>query len=109
MADGTAIAYDVYTPAGTAPAGGWPGVVVLHGLGGSKESVAPIAQIFAAHGFAALAYSARGSGTSTGTPELAGRSETSDEPAMESFFAGLPQVSDSKIGAWGISYGGGQT
>ncbi len=81
---------------------------MLHGLGGSKDEVAPVAQILAAHGYAALAYSDRGSGTSTGDLELAGPNEISDERAMESFFAGLPQVSDTQIGAWGISYGGGQ-
>ena len=108
MSDGTSIAYDLYRPSGAVPAGGWPGVLVLHGLGGSKDEVAPVAQIFAAHGYAALAYSDRGSGTSTGDLELAGPKETSDERAMESFFAGLPQVSNSKIGAWGVSYGGGQ-
>jgi esterase/lipase len=108
MADGTVIAYDLYLPDGAMPAGGWPGVVVLHGLGGSKDEVAPVAQVFASHGYAALAYSDRGSGTSTGNLELAGPNETSDERALESFFAGLPQVSDTAIGAWGISYGGGQ-
>lgn len=108
MADGTVIAYDLYLPDGTMPAGGWPGVVVLHGLGGSKDDVAPVAQVFASQGYAALAYSDRGSGTSTGSLELAGPNETSDERALESFFAGLPQVSDTKVGAWGISYGGGQ-
>ncbi len=108
MSDGTSIAYDLYRPAGAPPAGGWPGVLVLHGLGGSKDEVAPVAQILAAHGYAALAYSDRGSGTSTGELELAGPKETSDERAMELFFARLPQVSDTKIGAWGVSYGGGQ-
>jgi predicted acyl esterase len=108
MADGTSIAYDLYLPDGAAPAGGWPGVVVMHGLGGSKEDMAPVAQAFVSHGYAALAYSDRGSGTSTGNLELAGPTETSDERALESFFADLPQVSDTKIGAWGISYGGGQ-
>jgi esterase/lipase len=108
MADGTSIAYDLYVPEGAAPAGGWPGVVVLHGLGGSKDDMAPVAAIFVSHGYAALAYSDRGSGTSTGNLELAGPSETSDERSMEAYFAGLPQVSDSRIGAWGISYGGGQ-
>src|SRR5438874_5363071 len=86
MADGTSIAYDLYEPDGTAPAAGWPGVVVLHGLGGSKDDMAPIAQIFVSHGYAALAYSARGQGTSTGNLELAGPDETADERAMESFF-----------------------
>jgi ABC-2 type transport system ATP-binding protein len=108
MADGTSIAYDLYEPDGTAPAGGWPGVVVLHGLGGSKDEMAPIATILAAHGYAALAYSARGQGTSTGDLELAGPNEVSDERALEAFFAGLPEVSNTDIGVWGISYGGGQ-
>jgi fermentation-respiration switch protein FrsA (DUF1100 family) len=108
MSDGTQLAYDLYEPDGTPPAGGWPGVVVLHGLGGSKDSMAPIATVFVSHGYAVLAYSARGSGTSTGNLELAGPNETSDERAMRDFLAGLPEVSDTRIGAWGISYGGGQ-
>jgi esterase/lipase len=109
MADGTSIAYDLYEPDGAAPAGGWPGVVVLHGLGQSKDDMGPIAQVFVSHGYATLAYSARGSGTSTGSLELAGPSETSDERAMLTFFESLPEVSDAQVGAWGISYGGGET
>jgi esterase/lipase len=109
MTDGTSIAYDLYLPDGAAPAGGWPGIVVLHGLGGSKDSMGLIAQVFVTHGYAALAYSARGHGTSTGDIELAGPKETSDERALVAWFTGLPQVSDTQVGAWGISYGGGQT
>ena len=109
MADGTQIAYDLYEPDGTAPAGGWPAVVVLHGLGGSKDSVAAIAQVFAAHGYAALAYSSRGHATSTGDVELAGPNEISDERAIVGYLTGLPEVSNTNVGAWGISYGGGQT
>jgi dienelactone hydrolase len=109
MSDGTSIAYDLYLPSTAMPAGGWPGVVVLHGLGGSKDSVAPVAQVFVSHAYAALAYTSRGHGTSTGNVELAGPNEISDERAMVAFFTGLPQVSDTQVGAWGISYGGGQT
>lgn len=108
MSDGTSIAYDLYLPDGAAPAGGWPGVIALHGLGGSKDDMAPIASVFVSQGYAVLAYSARGEGTSTGDLGLAGPDEISDERAMFSFFAGLPQVSDTQIGVWGISYGGGQ-
>ncbi|HST16186.1 MAG TPA: CocE/NonD family hydrolase [Gaiellaceae bacterium] len=108
MADGTRIAYDLYEPDGAAPATGWPGVVVLHGLGGTKDAMAPIASYFASNGYAALAYSARGNGTSTGNVGLAGPDEVSDERAMLAFFEGLPEVSDNAVGAWGISYGGGQ-
>src|SRR3954453_22990442 len=109
MQDGPSIAYDLYEPDGKAPAGGWPGVVVRHGLGRTKGSLASIAQVFVSRGYAAVAYTARGHGTSTGNVELAGPSELSDEIAMNAFFRGLPEVSDANVGAWGISYGGGQT
>lgn len=108
MSDGVPLAYDLYLPDGTAPVTGWPGVVVMHGLGGSKDDVAAVAGAFAKAGYAALAYTARGEGTSGGDLTLAGPREIEDERAMESFFAGLPQVSDTQIGAWGVSYGGGQ-
>jgi esterase/lipase len=109
MTDGVAIAYDLYEPDGTAPAGGWPGVVVMHGLGGSKDDMAAVASVFASHSYAVLAYTDRGHGTSGGVAGLAGPDDIATERAMESFLAGLPEVSNTQIGAWGISYGGGQT
>ena len=109
MTDGVAIAYDLYEPDGAAPAGGWPGVIVMHGLGGSKDSMASVATVFVSQGYAVLAYTDRGHGTSGGDAGLAGPDDISTEQAMFSFFAGLPEVSDTQIGAWGISYGGGQT
>jgi esterase/lipase len=108
MSDGVPIAYDLYEPDGTAPVGGWPGVVVMHGLGGTKDDMAAIAEVFAAHGYAALAYSDRGSGTSGGVVDLAGPDDIATERAMFDSFRARPEVSDAKIGAWGISYGGGQ-
>ena len=108
MSDGVKIAYDLYEPDGTAPTGGWPGVVVLHGLGGSKDDMAIVAQTFASRGYAALAYTARGHGTSQGDVELAGPNDIATEQTMYEFFRGLPEVSDTAIGVWGISYGGGQ-
>jgi esterase/lipase len=109
MSDGTSIAYDLYEPDGAPPAGGWPGVIVLHGLGGSKDDMGSVAAAFVSHGYAALAYTSRGHGTSGGVVALAGPDDLTTEQAMFSFFAGLPEVSDTQIGAWGISYGGGQT
>src|ERR1700760_229301 len=75
MDDGAVLAYDLYLPDGTAPVTGWPGVVVMHGLGGSKDSVADTAAAFANDGWAVLAYSSRGQGTSTGDLTLAGPRE----------------------------------
>jgi esterase/lipase len=71
--------------------------------------MATVADVFVSHGYAVLAYTDRGHGTSGGDAGLAGPDDISTEQAMFSFFAGLPEVSDTQIGAWGISYGGGQT
>src|SRR3954451_15795007 len=71
--------------------------------------MAPIAGVFAAKGYAAVAYTARGHGTSGGDVGLAGPEDIATERSMESWFAGLPEVSNTQIGAWGISYGGGET
>ncbi|MDX6414175.1 MAG: hypothetical protein QOH23_1585 [Gaiellaceae bacterium] len=109
MSDGVAIAYDLYEPSGAAPAAGWPGVVVMHGLGGSKDDMGLVATAFASHDYAVLAYTDRGHGTSGGVAGLAGPDDIATERAMESFFAARAEVSDTQIGAWGISYGGGQT
>jgi alpha-beta hydrolase superfamily lysophospholipase len=108
MDDGVALAYDLYEPALAVPAGGWPGVIVLHGLGGSKDSMGLVAGYFADRGYAVLAYTARGHGTSGGNVELAGPREVADERAIFDWFRSLPEVSDAKIGGWGVSYGGGQ-
>jgi predicted acyl esterase len=108
MDDGVAIAYDLYEPDGAAPAGGWPGLVVLHGLGGTKDSMATVAGFFADRGYATVAYTARGHGTSGGNVELAGPRETADERALVEWFRALPEVNDTYVGVWGISYGGGQ-
>jgi esterase/lipase len=109
MSDGVSIAYDLYQPDGGAPAGGWPGVVVMHGLGGSKDDMTSVSDVFVSHGYAVLAYTDRGHGSSGGFAGLAGPDDLGTEQAMFSFFTGLPEVSDTQVGAWGISYGGGQT
>jgi len=107
MDDGVDLAYALYEPDGAAPAGGWPGVLVLHGLAGTKESVEAISTSFATGGYAVLAYDARGHGVSDGVVTLAGPREVADLRAVRDALAGRPEVTD-RIGAWGISYGGGQ-
>ena len=108
MDDGVSIAYTRYTPDGAAPSGGWPGVMVLHGLGGTRGTVDQIASAFATAGYSVLAYDARGHGASAGEITLAGPREVADLRALRQAYAARPDVSDTKIGAWGISYGGGQ-
>lgn len=108
MDDGVQLAYDLYTPASTAPATGWPAVVVMHGLGGSKDSMAQVAQFFADHGYAALAFSVRGQGTSTGDFGLVSPRDVADMQAMVKWLEVQPGVSRTQVGCFGISLGGGE-
>ena len=108
MDDGVSLATSLYLPGGQMPAGGWPGVVVLHGLAGNRGTVEAISTTFADAGFAVLSYDARGHGASGGVITLAGPREVTDLRAIRNALAARPDVSDAKIGAWGISYGGGQ-
>ncbi len=39
MDDGVSIAATLYLPDGSPPAGGWPGLVFLHGLSGNRQSM----------------------------------------------------------------------
>ena len=100
---------DVYTPTSTEPA---PVVIVAHGFGGSKQSVAELGQRIADAGFIAVAYTARGFGKSGGTismnsPEF----EIADVRKVIDFAAQLKNVQldakdDPRIAVTGGSYGG---
>jgi pimeloyl-ACP methyl ester carboxylesterase len=110
MADGTKIAATLWLPGGTVPAGGWPALVLFHGLGGSREDMNKLAQLafLPSEKYAVLAYDARGHGQSGGLIGIDGPNEISDVKAMFAWLRDRPDVSDTKIGAFGISYGGGE-
>lgn len=108
MDDGVSLAATLYLPGGTPPQGGWPAVLLLHGLGGTRASMAQNASgVLAPHGYAVLAYDARGHGQSGGFVSLDGPREVSDVRAVFHWMAARPDVSDAQIGALGKSYGGG--
>jgi pimeloyl-ACP methyl ester carboxylesterase len=109
MDDGATIATTLYVPTGEPPTAGWPGVILLHGLGRTRQDTNLLAEsYFAGYGYAVLTYDARGHGQSGGYVTVAGPREIADLRTLEAQFAALPEVDDQKIGAWGISYGGGQ-
>jgi branched-chain amino acid transport system substrate-binding protein len=108
MSDGAKLACSLTLPDGTAPAGGWPGVMLFHGLGGKHQDMEPLAtQFLAPAGYAALACDARGHGTSEGLFGLDGPRDVQDTRELFSWFTARPDVSDTQIGALGISLGGG--
>jgi predicted acyl esterase len=107
MDDGVRIDAALYLPNGTTPAAGWPAIMMFHGLGGSHAGLAPLAQSYVQKGYAVLVPDARGHGTSGGYVSLDGPREVADVRTEFAWLASQPQVSDTQIGAWGISLGGG--
>jgi predicted acyl esterase len=109
MDDGTAIAATLYVPEGAMPAGGWPAIVFLHGFAGDRRQTNAIAEGygFVGQDFAVLTFDARGNGESGGLVGIDGPREVADTRAIRDWLAARPDVSDARIGAWGISYGGG--
>ena len=103
-----AIDATLFTPAVT-PA---PAVLLAHGFGGNKDSVADQARTLARDGFVVLTYSARGFGRTTGQIALNSPDyEVTDARALIDFLATQPQVlldapGDPRVGVAGGSYGG---
>jgi dipeptidyl aminopeptidase/acylaminoacyl peptidase len=107
MDDGVHVFASLLEPNGTPPTGGWPGVMMFHGLGGNHKDLLPLAQSYVAKGYAVFVPDARGHGSSGGFVSLDGPREVADVRTELQWFGGLPEVSDTQIGAWGISLGGG--
>jgi predicted acyl esterase len=108
MGDGISLASSLYLPDGAAPAGGWPAVLVLHGLGGNRGDVKDVAeQVLAPQGYAVLTVDARGHGESGGQSTLVGAREVADYAAALAWLRARPGIADAKIGALGFSLGGG--
>ena len=108
MSDATQLACSLTAPDGTQPAGGWPAVMLFHGLGGRHADMEPLAtQILAPAGYAALACDARGHGASGGLFGLDGPRDVLDTKELLAWLTARPEISKTQIGALGISLGGG--
>ena len=107
--DGTKLACGLVLPGGSPPAGGWPGLLLFHGLGETHGFMETIASLVAAPaGFASLACDARGTGASGGKFGLDGPTEVQDARDLFDWLAARSDVSDTMIGAFGLSLGGGE-
>jgi ABC-2 type transport system ATP-binding protein len=116
MSDGVKIATTYYVPDGAPPAGGWPAVMLFHGLGGSRTdpgtplgmSLNSVAETqLVPQGYAALTFDARGHGQSEGLVSIDGPREIQDVRELFEWLAAQPGVNGGRIGAFGYSYGGG--
>jgi pimeloyl-ACP methyl ester carboxylesterase len=106
MDDGVDLAATLYEPSGVPPQQGFPAIVMLHGLGGTRRELDPIAQQWA-NTFAVLTFDARGHGQSGGLVTVDGPREVADTRAVYDWLAARDEIDSHAIGAWGISLGGG--
>ena len=115
MSDGAKLATTYYVPDGAPPTGGWPAVMLLHGLGGSRNGSSPLGGSLNAvaetqlvtQGYAVLTFDARGHGQSEGLVSIDGPREIQDVRGLFDWLAARPEVNAQRIGAFGYSYGGG--
>ncbi|WP_233496024.1 alpha/beta fold hydrolase [Geodermatophilus sp. TF02-6] len=111
-ADAVELDTTVYVPASATADAPAPAVVLAHGFGGSKDSVAADARDLAGRGYVVLTYSARGFGRSTGQIGLDDpRFEVADLSTLLDRLAARDDVlldapGDPRVGVAGASYGG---
>jgi predicted acyl esterase len=115
MSDGVQIAVSYFQPTGTPPAGGWPAIVLLHGLGQTRNTSdfvnwspnSMAAQYLAPEGYAVLTFDARAHGESGGLFTLDGPRELADFRELLTWLTTKHPVDAQHVGAYGASYGGG--
>jgi len=104
--DGAKLACSVVVPDTPAPAGGYPSVILFHGLGGKHEDMEPLAtQFLAPAGYETLECDARGHGLSEGLFGLDGPRDVQDTRELFTWLS--TRTGNTSIGALGISLGGG--
>src|SRR5437773_7535839 len=115
MSDGVKIAVSYFEPRGTPPTAGWPAVVLLHGLGQTRNSSDFVnwspnlmaRRFLAPEGYAVLTYDARAHGESGGQFTLDGPRELEDLRELLSWLTTKHPIDAQHVGAYGASYGGG--
>ena len=115
LPDGRNMKVDLHLHAGTAPEGGWPGVVVLHEIFGLTTEIRDVGARFAAQGWAAAVPDFFSAGSTLGclvkaAKEINGHKPgpvTRDLAAVAQWFGDRPGVDGDRLGAIGFCLGGG--
>lgn len=106
MDDGVGIATTLHMPVTHGERS--PAVMLLHGVGDSRRQVDPAARLFAQRGYIALTFDFRGHGQSGGLFSGLGARELLDVARLrESWLPANTPLDGDKVGAFGISLGGG--
>jgi predicted acyl esterase len=115
MSDGARLAVSYFQPTGSPPPAGWPAVILLHGLGQTRNTSDFVhwspngmaRQFLAPNGYAVLTYDARAHGESGGLFTLDGPRELADLRELITWLTTNHPVDPKHVGAYGASYGGG--
>jgi ABC-2 type transport system ATP-binding protein len=116
MSDGVQIGATLFTPDGAPSPGGAPAVMLLHGIGQTRTSVDGATGTsandvagawLASEGYVVLTFDARAHGASGGLFSLDGPREVDDVRELRRWLSERPGVNPSRIGAFGVSLGGG--
>ncbi|GAA0086547.1 alpha/beta hydrolase [Clostridium sp. CTA-7] len=83
-------------------------VILVHGMGGNRLTVYPIAKMFLKNGYNVLAYDQRSSGENTAQYTTYGYLESHDVKDSVKHIKGLIDE-NKKLGVWGVSFGGATT
>ncbi|HZB23936.1 MAG TPA: alpha/beta fold hydrolase [Gaiellaceae bacterium] len=106
MDDGVGLATTLYVPVTHGERS--PAVMLFHGLGGNRQSLDRVATLLAQRGYIALSVDFRGHGQSGGLFTAIGARELLDIARLrEAWLPTNAPVDGDKVGAWGISLGGG--
>lgn len=95
-----------FIPATAPPPAGYPGILFVHGFGGSKNDDTANGRIWAASGYVTLTYSVRGHGLSSGGSTVMATRERQDLAAVVDFMRTIPGIDTGSIGVSGGSQGG---
>ena len=106
MDDGVDLAATLYEPSAAPPPAGYPAIVLFHAIGGKRQDLAAVAERFT-DPFAVLTFDLRGHGQSGGLVSIDGPREVADAREVYDQLAARPEIDKTRIGAWGISLGGG--
>jgi len=97
-------------PSGRTPKGGWPCVVMAHGLGGTRTAgLMPFAEHFAAAGLAVLVFDYRGFGASGGEPRqvVDVKMQLADWATAIAYARSGSEINPQRVALWGSSFSGG--
>lgn len=100
----------LYVPSASRPEAGAPAVVMANAFSAVKEIyLSAYAERFAAAGFVTLVFDYRTFGASDGEPrsQVIPNNQVDDLRNAISWLGELPEVDRTRIGAWGVSLGGG--